>query len=259
MTSSLKKNVIQILPPFVLFVLVVGLWHAAVKIFNIPRYLVPPPLEVLDAIRDNALTLAKSTGLTAMASFAGFAVSLAVGTIAAFAFSQWNAVRRGLYPYAIFLQTVPIVAVAPLIVIWFGTGFASVVVVAFIISVFPVVTNVTAGLMRLDPDLADLFRLYGATRMQTLFKLKLPNAVPNLLTGAKIASGLSVIGAIVGEFFAGYGSTTYGLGYLIVFTSGQLNTPLLFAAIFASTALGVALFGTVTWIGDTLLSRWQEM
>jgi NitT/TauT family transport system permease protein len=239
--------------------LVVVLWHATVKILGIPRYLVPSPLEVLTAIRDNALTLVKAAGLTAAASLAGFAASLTLGTLTAFAFSQWNAIRRGLYPYAIFLQTVPIVAVAPLIVIWFGTGITSVVIVSFIISVFPVITNATAGLMRLDPDFSDLFRLNVATRAQTLFKLKLPNAVPSIVTGAKIASGLSVIGAIVGEFFAGYGSTTYGLGYLIVFTSGQLNTPLLFAAIFASTTLGIAIFGLVTWIGDTLLARWQEM
>lgn len=259
MSSDGNKILSQALPPLILFALVIAFWHAAVKITGVPRYLVPSPGEVLGAVATNAKSLAHAAGVTAIASLCGFAGSLVFGTLAAFAFSQSNAIRRGFYPYAIFLQTVPIVAIAPLIVIWFGTGFQSVAIVSFVISVFPIVTNATAGLMRLDPNLADLFRLCGATRAQTLFKLRLPNAVPNFVTGAKIASGLSVIGAIMGEFFAGYGSTTYGLGYLIVYTSGQLNTPLLFAAIFASTGLGIAIFGTVTLIGETLLSRWQEM
>jgi NitT/TauT family transport system permease protein len=155
------------------------------------------------------------------------------------------------------LQTVPIVAIAPILIMWFGNGFGGVVSVSFILSLFPVVTNATAGLTLVDPNLLELFTIHNATRWQVLTKLRLPNSVPLLVTGAKISCGLSVIGAIVGELFAGFGTGSVGLGSLLSMAGGRLDTPYVFAAMFTSTLLSVVIFGSVSLIGSTILARWH--
>lgn len=245
------------LPPLAVFIGFILIWHGFSVFFDIPYYLVPPPLEVLRSIHAHAPELAKATLHTAAASLSGFLLSMIFGVTTAILFSQSKLIERSFFPYAIFLQTVPIVAIAPLIVIWFGSGFQSVVLISFIVSLFPIITNETAGLQRIDPKYLDLFAIYRANRWQILAKLRLPHSVPYLLTGARIASGLAVIGAIIGEFFAGYGTDSYGLGYVIIQTSGQLKTPYLFAAILASTLLGLALFATISAIGNIILRRWR--
>ncbi|MCP4812646.1 MAG: ABC transporter permease subunit, partial [Planctomycetaceae bacterium] len=141
------------------------------------------------------------------------------------------------------------VAIAPLVINWFGNGFQSIVVVTVVISLFPVITSVTVGLTSVDRGLRDLFEMNRASRWQTLLKLRMPHAVPYLVTGARTSSGLAVVGAIVGEFFAGYASDHYGLGYLVLQSSGQLRTDLLFATIISSALLGVMMFALVTWVG----------
>ncbi|RMH71925.1 MAG: ABC transporter permease [Gemmatimonadetes bacterium] len=245
-------------PPLLVFCLFLLIWQSVTVIFDVPSFLIPAPVQVFTVAWQNAPTLLMASGLTTAGALGGFFSSFLVGLLVAFAFSQSYLIQRSFYPYAIFLQTVPIVAIAPLIIIWFGTGFFSVVLVSFIISVFPIITNGTAGLTRISPHLFDLFAINNASRWQILWKLRLPNAVPDLVTGAKISSGLSVIGAIVGEFFAGYGTDQYGLGYLIIVTSGQLKTAYLFAAILMSTMLGLLIFGVVSGLGNLLLIRWQE-
>lgn len=244
-------------PPLLVFALVVLLWQLLCTGLALPVYLVPSPARVGAAALASAGTLATATGLTAAAAVLGLLISLTLGTAIAVLFSQSRLLARSLYPYAIFLQTVPIVAVAPLIVIWFGTGLASVVLVAVMISVFPVITNGTTGLTRVDPQFLELFAMRDASRRDVLLKLRLPGAVPYIVTGAKVASGLAVIGAIVGEFFAGYGSAGYGLGFLILQTSGQLRTADLFAAILACTTLGLLMFAGVSLLGDLVLRRWR--
>lgn len=173
-------------------------------------------------------------------------------------FSQSQLIRRCFYPYAIFLQTVPIIAIAPLIVNWFGKGFQSIVLVAFIISLFPIITNFTNGLTTVKQSLIDLFTVNGASRLQILFKLRFPHAIPHLIVGAKVASGLSVIGAIVGEFFAGYSTTHYGLGYIITVSSGQLKIDYLFAAVLTSTILSLCFFSFISLSAEYFLKRWKE-
>lgn len=254
MSDSLAARV---WPPLVVFAGFLLAWQLLCTALAVPSYLVPTPTRVAAAAIDNAAALATGAGLTALAALLGLLISLLLGTTVAIAFSQSRFLARSLYPYAIFLQTVPIVAVAPLIVIWFGTGLASVVLVAVIISLFPVITNGTTGLTRVDPQYLELFAMRDASRAQILVKLRLPGAVPYLVTGAKIASGLAVIGAIVGEFFAGYGAAGFGLGYLIVQSSGQLKTAELFAAIFACTLLGLLLFAAVSLLGELVLRRWR--
>lgn len=253
----MKRFVSVILPPLLLMMLVLLAWHWAVVAWEVKPYLVPKPGRVLSEATENAAQLLTAVGLTAAAALSGFASSLLAGTIVACLFSQSGMIRRSCYPYAIFLQTVPIVAIAPLIVVWFGTGFQSVVLVSFIISLFPIITNETTGLISIDPDLLDLFRLYRATRWQLLWKLRLPHSVPFLVTGARTSSGLAVVGAIVGEFFAGNSIDRPGLGYLIQ-QSVQFNTPKLFAAVIASTLLGIAIFGLTNFVGTTVLRRWSN-
>jgi NitT/TauT family transport system permease protein len=247
----------DVLPPLLALLIALALWHGAVQVFAMPRYLLPSPAEVAASAAKDPARLLRATGHTAAAAVAALVISLAAGTMVGFVFSQSATIRRSLYPYAIFLQTVPIVAIAPLIVLWFGYGTVSVVVVAVVISVFPVITGATTGLTRLDPLLVDVFRLYGANRWQMLWMLRLPSAVPHIVNAAKTSSGLTVIGAIVGEFFTGYGVSNYGLGYLIRMTADQSRTADLFAAVLASTALGVLIFASVSVVAETFLSRWR--
>jgi NitT/TauT family transport system permease protein len=156
----------------------------------------------------------------------------------------------------IFLQTVPIVAIAPLIIIWFGGGMTSIVVIVTVISLFPIVTNVTTGLRTVDTGLLDLMTLYRAAPHQVLFKVRLPNAIPYLITGAKVSSGLTIVGAVIGEYMAGHGIDEQGLGYYIFMSSQNFQTEILFASIFLSSLLGVTMVTAVAVISRTLLARW---
>jgi NitT/TauT family transport system permease protein len=165
--------------------------------------------------------------------------------------------ERAFYPYAVFLQTVPIVAIAPLLVLWFGAGMRAVTVSAFIVSVFPVVANTLAGIHSVDRPLRDLFRLYEASRTATLLKLELPSAVPNFVTGLRVAAGLAVIGAIVGEFVAGFSESGAGLGILILASYREFRTDLLFASVLFASTVGLVLFGAVSLLGRFLLKRWR--
>ena len=253
--AALKRS----LPPLITLVIVLVVWHIAVRAFGIKAFLLPSPIEVAEAAWKKRVTLLQATGVTALAAIVGFLSSLLVGTATAFAFSQSRAIRSSGYPYAIFLQTVPVVAIAPLIVNWFGNGLHSVMIVAFIVSLFPIITNATTGMLAVDPDLLDLFRLHHASRWQVWTKLRLPGAVPHIMTGAKTSSGMSVIGAIVGEFFVGYGTKWVGLGYLIGHAQGQLKTSELLASVIASTLLGLTIFGLMTLISSTVLRRWDEI
>ena len=258
MNDSLRRAAVWIAPPLLLFVVLVLLWHTVTVAFRFPAYFVPGPGRVAAAGWEHARDLLNGMAITGGAAACGFLLSLALGFVVAFVFSQSRLVRRSCYPYAIFLQTVPIVAIAPLIINWFGTGFQSVVLVSCIISLFPIITNGTTGLTAVDHRLLELFELYNASRWQVLWKLRLPHSVPYLVTGAKTSSGLSIIGAIVGEFFAGYGTDRFGLGYIITQTAGQLKTDYLFAAVLACTLLGVTVFGSVALIGELILRSWHQ-
>lgn len=255
----MKRLLLQhVLPPVLLCLLVLVLWQVAVTVFDLPAYLLPGPLDVAHGASKRWAELLTATGLTGAGALCGFVASVILGTVVALLFSQSGIVRSSCYPYAIFLQTVPIVAIAPLIVTWFGSGFRSVVIVACIISLFPVITNVTTGLITVEAGLHDLFRLHRATRWQLLCKLQMPNAVPHLITGARTASGLAVVGAIVGEFFVGYGTEQPGLGFIILYAGPQLKTDQLFAATIASALLGIIMFTGTTLVGKAVLAKWYE-
>lgn len=240
-------------PPVVTLAAVLGAWEVAVRALEVPRYLLPPPSDVARAAVAAAGPLARAAAVTGEAALAGFGLAAVVGAAAGVALSTSRWIERGFYPYALFLQTVPIVAVAPLLVLWFGPGLRAVAVSAFIVSVFPVVANTLAGMRAVEPGLRDLFHLYGASRLARLVKLELPSALPNVVTGLRVASGLAVIGAIVGEFVAGFSEGAAGLGITVLSAYRELRTDLLFAAVLSSSLLGLALFGAVGAIGGALL------
>lgn len=247
-----------VLPPLVVFGAVLVTWQICLNSFQLKPFILPSPLAVGQAFINDAVVLGRAVVYTGSAALIGFACSLIIGTLIAFAFSQSRMLRASGYPYFIFLQTVPIVAIAPMIVRWCGYGFQSVIIVAFALSLFPILSNGTQGLLDIDPNLLDLFRINNSTRWQVLVKLRFPSAVPGILAGARTASGLAVVGSIVGEFFVGYGSEQFGLGYLINAANGQSQLDRLFAAVLTSTFFGIAIFSLVNLISVTILRSWYD-
>jgi len=240
----------------ILFLLMV--WQGVVSLGKIHPVILPSPSGVIKALWDNQKLLIQGCIITGQAALAGLAASVLLGSLIAILFSQSRLIRAACFPYVIFLQTVPIVAIAPLLIIWSGYNFRTIVIVSFIISLFPVVSNVTAGLLSVDRNLVDLFTLYRANRWQTLFRLRIPAAIPSLILGARVSSGLAVIGTIVGEFFVGSGGNYEGLGTLMTGWQSLQKTDALMAAVIVSTLLGVAMFGLVNLISVTIFRRWTK-
>jgi len=242
----------------VLFVLL-ALWQVVVALYRIPPYLLPGPLTVFTALLDRLPSLLNSLRITAIEAAGGLLASIVVGVGVALIFAQWTWLRQLLYPYTILLQTVPIVAIAPLIINWAGAGILSVGVVTFIICLAPVIANTTQGLISVEENLIHLFLMHKARPSQILFKLRLPHALPSFFTGVRISAGISVIGGITGELFAG--STRVGeggLGYAIIYANNQMETGYLFALVFAATMLGFSFFFVVMIFEWLALHNWHE-
>lgn len=253
----MRDSLERVLAPLGALVLFLGAWEGLTRGLAVPSYLVPPPSAVLTAAASEASLLLVGAITTGRAALIGFALSAVLGVLLAILLAASRLIERALYPYTVFLQTVPVVAIAPLLVVWFGPGLRAVAVSAFIVSVFPVIANTLAGLRSVDPALRDLFRLYTASRSARLFKLELPSAIPELVTGLRVASGLAVIGTIVGEFVAGFSEGSPGLGIVVLSSYRQLRTDLLFAAVLTASGLGLALFASVNLLGTLLLRRWH--
>lgn len=240
------------LPPLASLLALAALAELAIRAFGVSPLLLPAPSAVLAVATSEASTLLGALAQTASAVIVGLGLSALAGVTVAVLLSSSRWVERAFYPYAIFFQVVPIVAIAPLLVIWFGYGLRAVVASAFIVSIFPVIANTLAGLLAVDPALRDLFRLYGASPSATLFRLRLPAALPYLMTGLRIAAGLAVIGAIVGEFVGGG-----GLGVVILGAMRQQRTDLVFAAVGYASLLGLALFAAVSVASRLSLRHWH--
>lgn len=251
------RAVRSILPALVALALLVTAWEGLVRLLETPRYLLPPPSAIASAAATDAASLLRAAAITGRAALQGFVASAVIGVAIAIVLSSSRVLERALYPYTVFLQTVPIVAIAPLLVLWFGPGLRAVTVSSFIVSVFPVIAGGLAGIRSVDPSLRDLFRLYGAGRAATLMLLELPFALPSIVTGLRVAGGLAVIGAIVGEFVAGFSDAESGLGITILASYRHLETDRLFAAVLSAALLGLALFGAVSATGHVLLARWH--
>jgi NitT/TauT family transport system permease protein len=243
----------------IVFACLLLLWDAAVALGHIPAYILPGPLAVAHALEDRFASLLDSLWITTMEATCGLLASIAAGIVIAMVFAQWRWLRQLVYPYTILLQTVPIVAIAPLIINWVGAGIFSVAVVTFIICLAPIIANTTQGLISVEENLIHLFVMHKASPAQILFKLRLPNALPNLFTGVRISAGISVIGALTGELFAG--STRVGeggLGYAIIYANNQMEISYLFALVIAATVLGFLFFFIVMFLEWLALHNWHE-
>jgi NitT/TauT family transport system permease protein len=218
----------------------------------IASYLLPAPSSIVRAMIESRAELTRAFLQTSAAALIGFALSTLAGIGIAVALSSSRTIQRAFYPYAVFFQTVPIIAIAPLLVIWFGYGIRTVIAAAFVVSIFPVIANTLTGLLSTEPALRDLFQLYGASRRETLFKLRFPAALPQILTGLRVSSGLAVIGAIVGEFIGGA-----GLGSVVDVARTQQRVDKVFAAVLLASLLGLALFGMINLISAFTLRRWH--
>ena len=255
----MKRQGMLALNSLIVFACVISLWQAVVTFNHLPPYILPGPLVVASALRDRFPSLLNSLVITTEEAAGGLASSIVVGVAVAMVFAQWRWLRQLLYPYTILLQTVPIVAIAPLIIDWLGAGIFSVMVVTFVICLAPIIANTTQGLISVDENLVDLFVMHKATPAQTLFKLRLPNALPNLFAGIRISAGISVVGGIMGELFAGSVRVGEGgLGYAIIYANNQMETAYLFALVFAATVLGFSFFFIVMFFEWLALHNWHE-
>lgn len=248
---------VEWLAPLGLFVAVLLTWQLVVTGLAVPEFLVPAPTDVLAAMGRHGGALLVGTRTTALESLAGFGASAVIGTAFAFLMTRSRWLEQSLLPYAMFLQTVPVVAVAPLFVLWFGIGFGSVAASSFIVAVFPVVNAAAAGLRAVEPDHRALFVLYKASRWQTFWRLEAPSSAPFLAAGLRSASGLAVIGAVVGEFVSGHAEGNAGLGTIVLSANRQMQTSLMFAAVLCCSATGLAMFAAVSLGARAFLGRWH--
>jgi NitT/TauT family transport system permease protein len=255
----MKQRIMHVANAIAVFAALLLIWQLVLWVFHVPPYMLPSPLAVTRVAIGRSSSLLASLSITAVESAGGLIASIVVGVLIALVFAQFGWVRRTLYPYTILLQTVPIVAVAPLILMWIGGGTPAVAFIAFIISLAPIIANTTQGLISVEENLVHLFLMHNASPAQVLLKLRLPYAVPSLFVGIRIASGIAVIGAITGELYAGSSRVGVGgLGYSILYASSQLQTDYLFALVAAATVLGFTFFFLVMFFEWYFLHRWHE-
>jgi NitT/TauT family transport system permease protein len=255
----MRQKLVLIGNSVVVFAVLVAIWEAIVRLFHVESYMLPSPWSVAKTLVERFPDLSEALLITAEAAAGGLAASVVTGVLVAMVFARSPWIRRMLFPYTILLQTVPIVAVAPLILNWAGQGLFAVGLITFIICLAPIIANTTQGLISVDENLVQLFLMYGASPGQILRRLRLPNALPYVFTGVRISSGIAVIGAITGELFAGSGQVGRGgLGYSIMYANSQLQTDYLFALVIAATVLGFTFFFTVMFFEWLALHKWHE-
>jgi NitT/TauT family transport system permease protein len=218
----------------------------------------PAPSKVAAVLIEDAAPLARSTAITFTSAIAGFGIASMLGVLIGSALSTSRWLERGAYPLTLLFQMVPLVAIAPILVIWLGVGMPATIASSAIVSIFPVIANTVGGLRSVDPLLDELFDLYGATRWQHWSRLGLPSAVPSMLTGLRIAAGLATIGAIVGEFVAGIGGKDAPLGIVITTNMRDFNTAKVFAAVVLASLVGFALFGLVSAFARLMGRRYDS-
>lgn len=254
----MTTNAQKIVWPALVAVVLIGAWQGLVVGFNLPPFLVPSPLRVAETLFVDAGLLFGSLYTTLKITLFAFLCATLLGVLIAFAFVQSRVIETALFPYAVLLQVTPIVAIAPLIIIWVKDPTASLVICATLVALFPIIANTTLGLRSVNPGLMSYFKLNRATRMQTLLRLRIPSALPYFFGGLRISSGLALIGAVVAEFVAGTGGTGTGLAYQILQAGYQLNIPRMFAALVLITVTGVLLFALMSVLSKWALGSWHE-
>ncbi len=254
----MKPELQRVFYPLVVAVVLLAAWQGLVVGFDIQPFLVPSPLRVAQTLVADAGLLFGALVNTLKITLFSFIAAAVVGVLIAFAFVQSRAIETALFPYAVLLQVTPIVAIAPLIIIWVKDPTASLVICATLVALFPIIANTTLGLRSVNPGLMSYFKLNRASRLQVLVRLRIPSALPYFFGGLRISSGLALIGAVVAEFVAGTGGTGTGLAYQILQAGYQLNIPRMFAALLLITLTGVALFALMSWLSKWALGSWHE-
>jgi NitT/TauT family transport system permease protein len=250
-------GLVRIMLPMVVLAIFIAAWALVVRLNHIPPYVLPGPSMVFRTLVGDWQLLWQSLLVTLLTTFEGFVAAAFGGIALALLFNRSKWLEYSLFPYAVILQVTPVIAITPLLLIYLPQAIA-VVVCAWIVAFFPVLSNTTLGLNSVDRNLAGLFQLYGASRMQTLAYLKLPAALPFILGGLRIAGGLSLIGAVVAEIAAGTAGSGSGLAYRIVESGYRLNIPRMFAALLLLSAAGIVIYGLLALISHLVLRRWHE-
>ena len=248
----------RILAPLLIGAVFLALWEAVVRLRDIPPYILPAPSAVGLSLWNDGPSLVGSLLVTLRITLSALAAAALIGGAIALLFSRSRLLELSLFPYAVILQVTPIVAIAPLIIIWVQQPFLALLVCAWIVAFFPIVSNTTVGLNSADRNLLALFRLYGASPGQTLLYLRLPTALPYFLAGLRISGGLALIGAVVAEFVAGTGGAETGLAFRILEAGYRLAIPRLFAALFLLSLTGIVIYLLLDWLSRRVLRHWHE-
>lgn len=252
-----RPRVQRVFYPVLVGTVLIAIWQGLVVGMELPAYLVPSPFLMMQTLVTDWATLGMALLSTLKVTLLAFVTATIVGVLISFLFVQSRRIETALFPYAVLLQVTPIVAVAPLIIIWVKNPTAAMTVCASLVALFPIISNTTLGLRSVDPDLQSYFKLNRATRWQQLLRLRIPSALPYFFGGLRISSGLSLIGAVVAEFVAGTGGAGAGLAYQILQAGFQLNIPRMFAALLLISLAGVALFALMAWLSKLALGSWH--
>ncbi len=256
-TSTVEK-VLRIVIPLTMLALAIGLWQLHIVVNEVPRYIMPSPADVAGAMVNDWGTLFPSLLVTLRITFLALALALVGGVGLAIILVQSKWIELAIFPFAVILQVTPMIAIAPLLIIYMPDTQSALLVCAFIVAFFPILSNMVAGLKSVDHNLLNLFELYGANRWQTLVQLKLPSALPYFAAGLRIGGGLSLIAAVVAEFAAGSAGRGSGLAFRLLESGYRLNYPRLYAALVLLMITGVAIFAVTSLISWLLLHRWHE-
>lgn len=244
--------------PLAVFIIFMAIWQFGAQLFQIPHYFLPKPTDIYQAGVENWENLRVSVLTTITEAVVGFVFSVIGGVAGAILMASSKILEKSFYPYAILLQTIPIVAIAPIIVIWFGAGMSAIIMISFTIGFFPMLSNTLIGLNSTNRSMINLLKLYQASKWEIMWKVRIPSALPYIMAGLKISCTLAVIGAIVGEYIAGIGGGSGGLGYAITVASTRLQTAYLFACGISAAILGIVFFLIINFISKLLLGSWHE-
>jgi len=252
------ERVLSIVIPIVMVLLAIAAWQTHIVVNQVPRYIMPAPLDVIRALVTDWGTLYPSLLVTLRITFSALAIALVGGVGLAIILVQSKWIELALFPFAVILQVTPMIAIAPLLLIYMPDTQSALLTCAFVVAFFPILSNMVAGLKGVDHNLLNLFELYGASRWQTLIHLKLPSAMPYFAAGLRIGGGLSLIASVVAEFAAGSAGKGAGLAFRLLESGYRLNYPRLYAALLLLMLTGVAIFALTSLISWLLLHRWHE-
>ena len=260
MTSNkgIFERIIAFVAPAIVGVIILAGWELLASTFDVPAYIFPKPSDIANSLTADFPDLLGALWSTLTITLISFALAVFFGSLIAFAFVQSRLIEMSFFPYVILLQVTPIVAIAPLIIILVKQTQIALVLCATIIALFPVISNTIIGLRSVERGHQNLFRMYGASRFQALWHLRIPSALPYFFAGLRISSGLALVGAVVAEFVAGTGGQSAGLAYEILQASFELDIPRMFASLFLIGVAGVVLFLSMSFLSTVFIGRWHD-